>query len=160
MTVDEIKSMYTMSDIVRRYGFHPNRAGFISCPFHTGDRSPSLKIYAKGFHCHACGANGDIFTFVQKMDNCDFKTAFYSLGGIYQKPTASSRLAIYKAKKAKEKRLKQEEELKKKKEKNNTIIHASRELFKRAEPLSDDWWDYLDIYSMAVIKDENMEGGV
>jgi hypothetical protein len=93
------------------------------------------------------------------MDNCDFKAAFYSLGGIYQKPTASSRLAVYQAQKAKEKRLKQEQELKKKKDINNTLIHTSRELFKKAEPLSDEWWDYLDMYYMAILKDENMEGG-
>ena len=40
----EIKNTYSMRDIVERYGFHPNRAGFISCPFHQGDRTPSLKV--------------------------------------------------------------------------------------------------------------------
>lgn len=159
MTVDEIKSTYTMSDIVRRYGFHPNRAGFISCPFHTGDRSPSLKVYPKDFHCHACGANGDIFTFVQKMDNCDFKTAFQSLGGIYQKTSDSSKLAVYKARKEKEKREKQEQKIKRDKLLNNTLIHASRELAKQTEKGSDDWWHYMSIYYNAIIKDVNMEGG-
>ena len=107
-TVSEIKQQYSMREIVERYGFHPNRAGFISCPFQTGDRSPSLKVYKKDFHCHACGANGDIFTFIQRMDNCDFKTAFYSLGGTYQKPTDNSKLAVYRIKKAKENREKKE----------------------------------------------------
>ena len=95
MTVDEIKSANSMRDVVGRYGYHPNRAGFISCPFHTGDRSPSMKIYAKDFHCHACGANGDIFSFIQRKDNCDFKTAFYSLGGSYRQQSDGSKLALY-----------------------------------------------------------------
>lgn len=159
MTVDEIKSTYSMRDIVERYGFHPNRVGFIPCPFHK-ESAGSMKIYKDSFYCFGCQCSGDIFTFVQKMDNCDFKTAFYSLGGIYQKPTASSKLAVYQAKKAKEKRLKQEQELERKRDINNTMIHASRELFKKAEPLSDEWWDYLDMYSMAILRDENMEGGV
>lgn len=159
MTVDEIKSTYSMRDIVERYGLHPNRAGFIACPFHK-EKTASMKIYKDSYHCFGCHCSGDIFTFVQKMDNCDFKAAFYSLGGIYEKPTTSSKLAIYQAKKAKEKREKEERELKKKKDINNTTIHASRELLKKAEPLSDDWWDYLDMYSMAILKDENMEGGV
>ena len=74
-----------MRDIVERYGFHPTRAGFIPCPFHSGDRQPSLKVYDRDFHCHACGANGDIFTFVQMMDDVDFRTAYQSLGGVYEK---------------------------------------------------------------------------
>jgi DNA primase len=159
MTVDEIKSTYSMRSIVERYGYHPNRAGFISCPFHTGDRSPSMKIYAKDFHCHACGANGDIFSFIQRMDNCDFKTAFYSLGGSYQKQSDASKLALYKLKKAKEKREKEEQKLKRERIMNNTIIHAARELAKKVIPASEDWWDYMDIYYMAIIKDINMEGG-
>lgn len=84
MTADEIKSTYSMREIVERYGFHPNRAGFISCPFHQGDKTPSLKIYEKDYHCHACGANGDIFTFVQEIEGISFKEAFRSLGGTYQ----------------------------------------------------------------------------
>lgn len=164
MTVDEIKSTYSMRDIVERYGFHPNRAGFISCPFHTGDRSPSLKVYAKDFHCHACGANGDIFTFVQKMENCDFKTAFYSLGGIYQKPTTSSKLAAYKAKKLKETRLKKEESLRARIRYNNMLIGIYVSAMKRLDPLSDAWCDCMNEYTKCLGRDEylqnKLEGGV
>ena len=160
MTVDEIKQQYSMREIVERYGIQINRAGFCSCPFHKGDRTPSMKIYPKDYHCHACGANGDIFTFIQNMDNCDFKTAFYQLGGEYQHNDRKAQLALYKAQKAKEKRLKEERRLKEKIVRNNTLIHASRELFRQAEPMSDDWWYYMDIYHMAIIKDINMEGGV
>lgn len=163
MTVDEIKSTYSMRDIVEKYGFHPNRAGFISCPFHTGDRSPSLKVYPRDFHCHACGANGDIFTFVQKMENCDFKTAFYSLGGIYQKPTTSSKIAVYKAKKAKETRLKKEEKIRAKIRFNNMLIGIYVSAMKRLEPLSDAWCDCMNEYTKCLGRDEylqnELEGG-
>lgn len=83
MTVEEIKDQYTMRDILQMYGIQPNRAGFIHCPFHQGDRTASCKIYPKDFHCHACGANGDIFSFVQQMENCSFKDAYKRLGGSY-----------------------------------------------------------------------------
>ncbi len=43
MTVEEIKETYSMRDVVGRYGFQPNHRGFISCPFHHGDRQASLK---------------------------------------------------------------------------------------------------------------------
>ena len=84
MTVEEIKCKYTMRDVLAMYGIRPNRGGLISCPFHRGDHAPSMKIYPKDYHCFACGANGDIFTFVQNMDNCDFKAAFIRLGGTYE----------------------------------------------------------------------------
>jgi len=86
LTVEEIKSTYSMKNIVVQYGFQLNRRGFISCPFHDGDRQASLKVYDRDFHCHACGANGDIFSFVERMENITFKEAFQILGGTYEKP--------------------------------------------------------------------------
>ena len=84
MTREEIKQHYSMRDIVEKYGFKVNRAGFISCPFHTGDRSPSMKIYKDSYYCFGCGTSGDIFSFVMKIDNMTFKEAFFMLGGAYQ----------------------------------------------------------------------------
>ena len=159
MTKEEIKQTYSMRETVERYGIMVNRAGFCNCPFHKGDRTASLKIYKDSYHCFGCNSNGDIFTFIQNMDNCDFKTAFYSLGGEYQKPTKASKTALYRLEQAKKKREKEEQKIKEKIIRNNTLIHASRELFKQSEPLSDDWWYYMDIYHMALIKDINMEGG-
>ena len=105
LTVEEIKGIYNMRDMVERYGFHLNRAGFISCPFHQGDRTPSLKIYEKDYHCHACGANGDIFTFVKMIEEISFSEAFRLLGGTYQpgsqKALQARRIQYLKAKQEK-----------------------------------------------------------
>lgn len=97
MTKEEIKAKYTMKDVAAMYGIRPNRAGFCSCPFHAGDRTPSLKLYERDFNCYACGANGDVFTFVQLMDDCDFKTAFKRLGGNYKAMTRQDKRNIYRA---------------------------------------------------------------
>ncbi len=102
MTVEEIKDTYSMRDIVERYGFQPNRMGFIPCPFHEGDRQASLKIYDRDFHCHACGVNGDIFTFVQMMDDLSFKEAYQSLGGNYHTQSQVDRVRIMLKKKERE----------------------------------------------------------
>lgn len=141
MTREEVKEKYSMKDVVEQYGFKLNRAGFISCPFHTGDRSPSMKIYPKDFHCHACGANGDIFTFVQLIDHVDFKTAFQSLGGTYEKPTFGSKLAIYRAQQQKKMREIEAERLKRRRELNNVLIDVYRDYMNRSEPFSDVWCD-------------------
>ncbi len=50
-----------------------------------------MKIYDRDFHCHACGANGDIFTFIMDMDNLTFREAFLLLGGTYQENLNANR---------------------------------------------------------------------
>lgn len=142
MTKDEIKERYTMRDILVKCGLHqPNRAGFIQCPFHSGDREPSLKIYEKDYNCFGCGANGDIFSFIQNFYQISFKEAFAMLGGTYEKPTFSTNLAIYRRKQAQKMRQKNEEELQRKRNFNNILITIYREWVQKSEPLSETWCD-------------------
>lgn len=156
MTKAEIKSQYSMRDIVSQHGLHPNRAGFISCPFHQGDRTASMKIYKDSFHCFGCGANGDIFTFTQRMYNCDFKTAFGLLGGTYEKLSKAAELDVYHAKKAKEKRLRKKAELEQKIKVNNKLIGVYVTWVKKLEPLSDAWCDCQNALFMALYHDEKL----
>ena len=74
--VERIKSEYSMRSVVELYGFSVNRGGFIKCPFHNGDHTASLKIYPKSYHCFGCGANGDIFQFIQAIEGVTFKEAY------------------------------------------------------------------------------------
>lgn len=141
MTSGEIKEAYSMRDIAARYGLVPNRSGFIRCPFHSGDRDPSLKLYDRDFHCHACGAHGDIFDFIMMMEGISFKEAFQSLGGEYQKPTFSSRLAVYRAQKRQAMRQKAGERGREARRLNNMLISIYRAYMERAEPFSDVWCD-------------------
>lgn len=77
----EIRERLTMRAVVEFYGFEVNRGGFIACPFHSGDNSPSLKIYPgnRGFHCFGCGAHGDVITFVMKYLDLSFAQAVIRL---------------------------------------------------------------------------------
>lgn len=162
MTREEIKNTYSMRDIVARYGLHPNRAGFISCPFHQGDRTPSMKIYEKDYYCHACGANGDIFTFVQRMEGLSFKEAFLELGGEYEKePSFASRLAIYRARKARATEQAKQERKARECFLNMLLISVYRKWMDKSEPLSDTWCDCYNrlqyqLYRMAVLNDMEM----
>lgn len=157
MTKDGLKNKYSMFEIISQYGFHPNRAGFISCPFHKGDRTPSMKIYKTDYHCHACGANGDIFSFIQEMDHCDFKTAFYSLGGTYEKPSSASRMAVYHIRKAKESRKIREDKVKRKMQLNNMLLGIYVTWLKRLEPMSDAWCDCMNAYTYCLYRDEKLQ---
>ena len=46
------------------------------CPFHK-ERTPSFNVQAaqQFFHCFGCGQSGDVFTFVQKIENVSFPEA-------------------------------------------------------------------------------------
>ena len=46
------------------------------CPFH-GEKTPSFSVHAtrQFYHCFGCGASGDIFSFVQKIENITFPEA-------------------------------------------------------------------------------------
>lgn len=159
MTAEEIKDNYKMRDIAARYGLIPNHAGFIRCPFHQGDRTASCKLYERDFHCFGCGANGDIFTFVMKMEHCDFKTAFYGLGGEYGKPTFSSKLAVYRSKIKRQERNRDDGRLRDKLNWNLALITIFRNWVNHAEPLSDIWCDCYNrlqyqLYANEQIADE------
>ncbi len=48
------------------------------CPFH-GEKTPSFSVHAtrQFFHCFGCGVSGDVFTFVQKIENISFPEAVH-----------------------------------------------------------------------------------
>ena len=70
------------ADIVRIVGDYvklkkagaQNYAGL--CPFHQ-EKTPSFSVHAtrQFYHCFGCGASGDVFSFVQKLENITFPEA-------------------------------------------------------------------------------------
>src|SRR5512146_387744 len=70
------------ADIVRLIGEYVKlkKAGaqnFIGlCPFHN-EKTPSFSVHAtrQFYHCFGCGASGDVFSFVQKLENVTFPEA-------------------------------------------------------------------------------------
>jgi DNA primase len=46
------------------------------CPFH-GEKTPSFSVHAvrQFYHCFGCGEGGDVFSFVQKIENVSFHEA-------------------------------------------------------------------------------------
>lgn len=145
MNVDEIKAQYSMHDIIQMYGFQPNRAGFIHCPFHNGDRTPSCKIYKDSFHCHACGADGDQFTFVAQMENCSFKDAFKKLGGSYEQTTDRKRAEFQvRLQSGKNTRLRKITRLKHEIRSLAACLERERLAKDAFEPFSDDWCEAVN----------------
>lgn len=50
------------------------------CPFH-GENTPSFSVHAtrQFYHCFGCGVSGDVFSFVQKIENITFPEAVRSV---------------------------------------------------------------------------------
>lgn len=72
---DQIKETLSITDVVSTYvRLEKSGAQFRArCPFHN-ERTPSFYVSPerKSFHCFGCQAHGDIFTFVEKIENIPF----------------------------------------------------------------------------------------
>jgi DNA primase len=81
-TEDFKETVKQQADIVRIIGDYiklkkagaQNYAGL--CPFH-GEKTPSFSVHAtrQFYHCFGCGLSGDVFSFVQKIENITFPEA-------------------------------------------------------------------------------------
>lgn len=140
MTVDEIKSTYSMKDIVEMYGFKMTRSGFICCPIHK-EKTASMKIYPDSYYCFGCGHSGDVFKFVQEVDKVSFREAFKRLGGTYDHDNSNAYfINKYRLEQAKKQRKQKEEQEQRKKQELITEIGKLERLQKRVEG-SDMWFD-------------------
>ena len=79
---DFAQTLKLQADIVRVVGDYVSlkKAGAQNysglCPFHK-EKSPSFSVHAtrQFYHCFGCGASGDVFSFVQKIENITFPEA-------------------------------------------------------------------------------------
>jgi DNA primase len=79
MPSDFAQTVKQQADIVRVIGEYvrlkkagaQNYSGL--CPFH-GEKTPSFSVHAtrQFYHCFGCGVSGDVFSFVQKLENVGF----------------------------------------------------------------------------------------
>ena len=81
MRAEDIRAAVSITALIQQDGLEPNRAGYISCPFHAGDKSPSLRIYPdqNRWHCFGCSAGGTVIDWQMQMDGVGFRQAIQSL---------------------------------------------------------------------------------
>lgn len=74
--IDDVRDRTNIVDVVKRY-VELKRAGTGSwkglCPFHT-EKTPSFHVHEtrQFFHCFGCGEKGDVFGFLQKIEQRQF----------------------------------------------------------------------------------------
>lgn len=101
---DQVKSLVTIREVAEHYGFYPNRAGYICCPFHR-EKTASLKLYpdGRGWCCFGCHAGGTVIDFVMKLFDIPFRQAIlrinadFALGLTWDKPDPAVRSAVLEA---------------------------------------------------------------
>lgn len=80
--IEEIKRRIDIVDLISNY-LTLKKAGAnykAICPFHQ-EKTPSMMVSAEKqiFKCFGCGEGGDVFTFVMKMENLEFREALEML---------------------------------------------------------------------------------
>lgn len=80
--IEEIKNKNDIVDIISQYVIlkRSGRNFFGLCPFHK-EKSPSFSVSPDKqiFHCFGCGIGGNVFSFIQKIDNITFVEALEQL---------------------------------------------------------------------------------
>lgn len=81
--IDEVKSRVNIADVISEYvALKPASVGSLKglCPFHD-EKSPSFNVRPmQGFyHCFGCGEGGDVYKFLQQMEQLSFYEAVEKL---------------------------------------------------------------------------------
>ncbi len=81
-TVREIAERLSIAEVIGEYvALKRSGSNFLGlCPFH-GEKTPSFNVNPAReiFHCFGCGAGGDIFSFVMKIEGISFPEALRKL---------------------------------------------------------------------------------
>jgi DNA primase len=81
--IEEVKTRVNIADVIGEYvSLRPASAGSLKglCPFHD-EKSPSFNVRpSQGFyHCFGCGEGGDVYKFIQQLDQLSFTEAVEKL---------------------------------------------------------------------------------
>lgn len=115
-----VRESVRLADVLALYHLQPDRAGFLHCPFHSGDRSPSLKVYPEQntWHCFGCGKSGTVIDFVMEMERCSFLDALKKLDADFHLGLSDSKESYRNYRQRLSERRRRDNE---QKERNNTI---------------------------------------
>ncbi|WP_160319185.1 CHC2 zinc finger domain-containing protein [Pseudomonas trivialis] len=89
--IDKLANSVDIEELAQRLGLSIKRSGGAAstlCIDHN-EENPSMRLYPRSnsdkphYHCYVCGAHGDIFTLVQKVNGLDFIESVKWLASVY-----------------------------------------------------------------------------
>ena len=154
MTKDEIKESYKIRDVAEANGLEVDSKGFCRCPFHSGDDTPSLKIYdnQNTFFCYACQAQGDVITFTMRLYGISFKDACIALSGAEADPI--TKYTIRRQERQRRARERKKQDLNDKINELNKEIRKYWQYLMFDEPMSDEWVEDYNKWQMLTYKSD------
>lgn len=75
---ERIKEGINLVDFIERDGVALKKSGQWHvgyCPFHANNNTQAFGVTVDGWKCFAGCGSGDVFSYIMKRENCDFKTA-------------------------------------------------------------------------------------
>ena len=130
-----VRELVPAREAAERYGFTPNRAGYICCPFHS-ERTPSLKLFPDGgWRCFGCGKGGSSIDFVMELFELDFRQAVarldmdFSLNLTGERPAPAARSAILEERRKERKRRAELEAEEERLAKEHYRLHRNMQLY-------------------------------
>ena len=154
---DEIKAMVTMEDVCRHYGLDIGRGGFMRCPFHSGDRTASLKIYPgdRGWHCFGCHKGGSVINFVMELFNLNFKQAILRINQDFNLGLTNQKATRFEYANIMEERRKEQELIWQEKETFRAIaeeLHYQKEILESFPPQRDGYSVFYHPFYVKAVK--------
>lgn len=131
----QVRELVPVRLAAEHYGFTPDRAGYICCPFHS-EKTASLKLYHDdgGFCCFGCGAKGSVIDFTMRLFDISFRQAVlrldmdFNLGLTDTRPDHTARSAILEARKKEQRRRRElEAEIRKLSAEHRRLYENSRQ---------------------------------
>lgn len=78
----QIKARVSASELCAQVGLQLDRHGNALCPFHSDQKTPSLKVYrdpARGWRCFGCNTGGSVIDFAMRWYDITFRQAVVRL---------------------------------------------------------------------------------
>ena len=77
MTIPDIKTQLTITQVLDYYNYKPTGKGILKCPFHENGstKKKTFQVYTdtnryQCFHKECTAGNGDVIDFIEKQENC------------------------------------------------------------------------------------------
>lgn len=145
MPADEIRRLVTTRQAAEHYGFTPDQAGYICCPFHK-EKTASLKLFSDGgFKCFGCGAGGSVIDFVMRLFDLSFPQAIVRIDSDFRLGLTGRRPDRREASRILEQRRREKEER-----------EALEDQLRRVNAEHRYWWEVLKYFSPSL---EDVEAG-
>jgi len=71
----EIARLVSVPQLLRHHGWRTRHRGRADCGLCRGSSTGTVSYREHVWHCHRCGAGGDVYSFVGAVQGCDFAAA-------------------------------------------------------------------------------------